>query len=92
VARPEPGPDGALNLMVWQCTLPGKVQVCSCTYGSFIIMRRECCIFFPGVLYDIYILSCFMLLSFGQPVMSIRLNDAGLVAHINLQLPLIRLM
>jgi ubiquitin-conjugating enzyme E2 I len=24
VARPESGGDGALNLMVWQCTLPGK--------------------------------------------------------------------
>jgi ubiquitin-conjugating enzyme E2 I len=26
VARPETGADGALNLMIWQCTLPGKVQ------------------------------------------------------------------
>ena len=28
MARPETGADGALNLMVWQCTLPGKVGVC----------------------------------------------------------------
>ncbi len=29
VARPESGVDGALNLMIWQCTLPGKAGVCN---------------------------------------------------------------
>ncbi|KAL3677737.1 hypothetical protein R1sor_020693 [Riccia sorocarpa] len=24
VARPDSGPDGSMNLMVWRCTLPGK--------------------------------------------------------------------
>lgn len=28
MARPETGADGALNLMIWQCTLPGKTGVC----------------------------------------------------------------
>ncbi|ONI33550.1 hypothetical protein PRUPE_1G431700 [Prunus persica] len=24
VAKPETGPDGAINLMIWQCIIPGK--------------------------------------------------------------------
>jgi hypothetical protein len=40
VAKPETGADGALNLMVWQCTIPGKVGVCSSTYTSFT--NHEC--------------------------------------------------
>lgn len=27
MAKPETGPDGSVNLMVWQCSIPGKPSV-----------------------------------------------------------------
>lgn len=27
MAKPETGPDGSVNLMVWNCTIPGKAGV-----------------------------------------------------------------
>lgn len=48
VARPETGADGALNLMIWQCTLPGKTGVClsslhspTCLIVGFIIIHAK---------------------------------------------------
>ena len=29
MAKPETGPDGSVNMMVWQCTIPGKTGVSS---------------------------------------------------------------
>ena len=37
MAKPETGPDGSVNLMVWHCTIPGKagVSIQSCINLSF---------------------------------------------------------
>jgi hypothetical protein len=42
VARPESGTDGALNLMVWQCTLPGKAGVCLNLILNFVCYTSMC--------------------------------------------------
>ncbi len=42
VARPESGGDGALNLMVWQCTLPGKAGVCLNLILNFVCYPSMC--------------------------------------------------
>jgi hypothetical protein len=42
VARPESGADGALNLMVWQCTLPGKAGVCLNLILNFVCYTSMC--------------------------------------------------
>lgn len=35
MAKPETGPDGSVNLMVWHCTIPGKAGVSSLLISLF---------------------------------------------------------
>lgn len=37
MAKPEALADGSVNLMVWQCTIPGKAGVSFFYYGDYVV-------------------------------------------------------
>lgn len=41
MARPTDNPDGTLNLMVWDCAIPGRQGVISTIIDCFYIARNE---------------------------------------------------